>query len=116
MASNCSSSIYFEIILHAYSLIFPPAPGATLCSTEDGSKIFLFGGHDGEEYLRDVYMLDLNRTTWSSMSCQGEVPEPRQGHVAGLLGSGDHYYMMVSGGAAGSCMDVCERRFITVIT
>lgn len=26
-----------------------------------------------------------------------QVPEPRQGHVAGLLGSGDHYYMVVTG-------------------
>lgn len=36
-------------------------------------QVFLFGGHNGEELLNDVHILDLNRSTWSMMSCLGQV-------------------------------------------
>ncbi|KAI8462642.1 MAG: hypothetical protein J3K34DRAFT_499216 [Monoraphidium minutum] len=75
-----------------------PAPrkGATLCATDDGRRLYLFGGHDGEQLLADVHYLDVERMAWSAVAPTRTAPEPREGHTAAILGG---RYMLIAGGS-----------------
>lgn len=33
--------------------------GASLCATDDGRRLYLFGGHDGNGPLNDCYYLEV---------------------------------------------------------
>lgn len=46
-----------------------PAPrrGASLCATEDGRRLYLFGGSDGAHALNDVYFLELEKLAWCAL-------------------------------------------------
>jgi Rab9 effector protein with kelch motifs len=51
-----------------------------------------FGGHyyagdDKYEYLDDTWLLDVDHVTWHKMTCTGQVPSPRYGHSAHIIGS-----------------------------
>lgn len=54
-------------------------------------KMVVFGGHygNGEEfvYLNDTWIIDLDTLTWHEARCGGEVPPPRYGHTAEVIGS-----------------------------
>jgi hypothetical protein len=69
--------------------------GATLCATDDGRRLYLFGGHDGSQLLADVHYLEVERMAWSQIAPSGHGPEPREGHTASVLGK----YMLVTGGS-----------------
>ncbi|GBF88822.1 hypothetical protein Rsub_01723 [Raphidocelis subcapitata] len=69
--------------------------GATLCATDDGRRLYLFGGHDGAGPLSDLHYLDAERLAWSAVAAAGAAaPEAREGHAAAVVGK----YMLVSGG------------------
>lgn len=68
--------------------------GASLCATEDGRRLYLFGGHDGSGPLNDCYYLEVEQLLWSATQPAGTPPEPREGHMAAVLGR----YLFVSGG------------------
>ena len=36
-----------------------PKPRKTHAMASIGNKVFLFGGHDGEEWLKDFHLLDM---------------------------------------------------------
>ncbi len=36
-----------------------PKPRKTHAMSAIGTRVFLFGGHDGEEWLKDFHMLDM---------------------------------------------------------
>lgn len=38
-------------------------------------------------YLNDVHVLDVETSTWHNVRCVGDVPAPRYGHSASLVGS-----------------------------
>ena len=48
----------------------PPSAraGATLCASEDGRRLWLFGGNDGTASLNDLHCLDLEARTWTQVS------------------------------------------------
>mmetsp|Transcript_17491 Transcript_17491/g.44035 ORF Transcript_17491/g.44035 Transcript_17491/m.44035 type:complete len:628 (-) Transcript_17491:2367-4250(-) len=76
-----------------------PAPrrGASLNATEDGRRLYLFGGSDGERALNDVYFLELEKLSWTALPVHvGAPPEPREDHAAAIVSK----YLIVSGGAA----------------
>lgn len=68
--------------------------GASLCATEDGRRLYLFGGHDGNGCLNDCHDLEVEQLVWNSTEPAGTPPEPREGHMAAVLGR----YLLVSGG------------------
>lgn len=68
--------------------------GASLCATDDGRRLYLFGGHDGNGPLNDCYYLEVEQLLWSATEPVGTPPEPREGHMAAVLGR----YLFVSGG------------------
>lgn len=56
------------------------------------NKLVTFGGtfflgDDKFEYLDETWLLDTEKLVWHKMSCSGEIPPPRYGHSAQLLGS-----------------------------
>eukprot|EP00357_Protocruzia_adherens_P036578 CAMPEP_0115034862 /NCGR_PEP_ID=MMETSP0216-20121206/40989_1 /TAXON_ID=223996 /ORGANISM="Protocruzia adherens, Strain Boccale" /LENGTH=261 /DNA_ID=CAMNT_0002413999 /DNA_START=158 /DNA_END=943 /DNA_ORIENTATION=- len=52
-----------------------------------GSRMFVFGGWDGERFFDDLHILDLEMMAWSSPTVSGPGPSARQGHRAVLIGS-----------------------------
>lgn len=74
----------------------PPTPrwGASMCAS-DGRKLWIVGGNDGEKSLMDVYVFELDRQVWTSISTLGHHPEAREGHSAHIVGQ----YLIISGGS-----------------
>ena len=42
--------------------------GATISATEDGRRLYVFGGNDGGKALNDVHFLELEKLTWSMLT------------------------------------------------
>jgi hypothetical protein len=55
-------------------------------------KLVVFGGHffaggDKFEYLNETILFDAEKLIWYPVNCTGEIPGPRYGHTAHVLGS-----------------------------
>ncbi|KAK9267024.1 hypothetical protein L1049_027495 [Liquidambar formosana] len=64
----------------------PPTPRDSHSCTNVGDNLFVFGGTDGRNPLKDLHILDTSSHTWISPSVRGEGPEAREGHSAALIG------------------------------
>ncbi|KAJ7956489.1 BTB-kelch protein [Quillaja saponaria] len=64
----------------------PPTPRESHSCTTVGDNLFVFGGTDGINPLKDLHILDTSSHTWISPSIRGEGPEAQEGHGAALLG------------------------------
>ncbi|KAK9198773.1 hypothetical protein WN944_013959 [Citrus x changshan-huyou] len=64
----------------------PPTPRDSHSCTTVGENLYVFGGTDGMNPLRDLHILDTSSHTWISPSVRGEGPEAREGHSAALVG------------------------------
>lgn len=64
-----------------------------MCATEDGRRLYVFGGFDGSQLLNDVYYCEAERGIWSPVTVGGQAPEPREGHTAAIIGK----YLLVGG-------------------
>lgn len=72
-----------------------PRRGATINATEDGRRLYVFGGNDGTKAQNDIHYLDLEKLTWSPMPVHiGVQPEPREDHVSNITSK----YLIISGG------------------
>lgn len=69
-----------------------------MCATEDGRRLYVFGGFDGSQLLNDVYYCEAERGIWSPVTVGGQAPEPREGHTAAIIGK----YLLVGG----ACDDI----------
>ncbi|KAK9823106.1 hypothetical protein WJX72_000307 [[Myrmecia] bisecta] len=67
---------------------------ATLCATEDGKRLWLYGGSNGQISLADLYYFDTESMMWSQVTLTGPIPEPRESHCACIVSK----FLMVSGG------------------
>lgn len=67
-------------------------------------RVLIFGGGDGEEYLNDVHVLDVDEEKctirWRSVATLGVSPPPRSRHSAVLVGS--QLFVLGGVGAGGS--------------
>lgn len=54
----------------------------------------MFGGSGGDKSFNDLYRFDLEKQKWTKLEPKGNIPNPREGHVA-IIG-GDK--MMIHGG------------------
>eukprot|EP00210_Caulerpa_lentillifera_P002561 g2456.t1 len=77
-----------------------PRSGASISITEDGRKLYLFGGFDGSRSLNDLYTFDIEKQIWNSISTLNACPQGRHSHVSSLIG----HFMMIAGGT-GQCND-----------
>ncbi|KAK4752537.1 hypothetical protein SAY87_021335 [Trapa incisa] len=64
----------------------PPTPRDSHSCTTVGDNLFVFGGTDGRNALKDLHILDTSSHTWISPSIRGEGPEARENHSATLVG------------------------------
>ncbi|XP_062170810.1 acyl-CoA-binding domain-containing protein 6-like isoform X2 [Alnus glutinosa] len=64
----------------------PPTPRDSHSCTTVGDNLFVFGGTDGMNPLKDLHILDTSSRTWISPSLRGDGPEAREGHTAALVG------------------------------
>ena len=56
------------------------------------NKMVFFGGHffEGDNkftYLDETWVLDVEKLKWRKINCNGQIPGPRYGHSAQLIGS-----------------------------
>eukprot|EP00698_Gefionella_okellyi_P022277 TRINITY_DN7364_c0_g2_i1.p1 TRINITY_DN7364_c0_g2~~TRINITY_DN7364_c0_g2_i1.p1 ORF type:complete len:746 (+),score=176.04 TRINITY_DN7364_c0_g2_i1:100-2337(+) len=65
----------------------------------NGTKIYVFGGSNGNETFNDLYVLDTDKWTWEELYVTGLVPDARAYHVASLLSG---RFMLVQGGSNGA--------------
>lgn len=63
-----------------------PTPRDSHSCTTVGDNLFVFGGTDGMNPLKDLHILDTSSHTWISPCVRGEGPEAREGHSAALIG------------------------------
>ena len=54
----------------------PPSArmGASLSGSEDGRRLWLFGGNTGAGSVNDLYCLELETRTWSQVSPLSSLP------------------------------------------
>ncbi|KAK2411441.1 Galactose oxidase/kelch repeat superfamily protein [Trifolium repens] len=64
----------------------PPTPRDSHTCTVVGHKLFVFGGTDGMNPLKDLHILDTSLQTWECPIIRGEGPEAREGHSAAVVG------------------------------
>ncbi|CAI0453754.1 unnamed protein product [Linum tenue] len=64
----------------------PPIPRDSHTCTTVGDNLYVFGGTDGMNPLRDLHILDTSTHTWISPTTRGDGPEAREGHSAALVG------------------------------
>ena len=67
-----------------------------MVASEDGRRLFVFGGFDGKMVLNDLHILETDRMQWSAAVAEvsGKVPAAREGHASGVVGK----YMLVASG------------------
>lgn len=53
----------------------------------DGSKIYIFGGTNGHEYFKDLYIYCTETNTWTRVKTQKQGPSERSGHTAVAYGT-----------------------------
>lgn len=78
-------------------------PSVNILSSVRGNtkgKLILIGGGDGENYLNDVHLLDLDSMDWKSLYTAGNSPSPRSRHTATLVKN--LLYVIGGGGGDGS--------------
>ena len=55
----------------------------------------MFGGSGGVSSFNDLYKFDMRQNKWNKLEPVGDVPAPREGHIAKLVGRDR---MMIHGG------------------
>ncbi|KAG8496677.1 hypothetical protein CXB51_007931 [Gossypium anomalum] len=89
---NCQTNQVhvFDTASQTWSLLAtkgtPPIPRDSHSCTTVGDNLFVFGGTDGMNPLKDLHILDTATCTWICPSVRGEGPEAREGHSAALVG------------------------------
>jgi hypothetical protein len=76
--------------------------GHTMCVLPD-RRLLVFGGHDGENMLNDLHILDTDSLVWTRLhtsTADALVPPPRAGHTASMV----NRTMIVFGGGDGDSL------------
>eukprot|EP01113_Clastostelium_recurvatum_P033836 TRINITY_DN451_c0_g1_i1.p1 TRINITY_DN451_c0_g1~~TRINITY_DN451_c0_g1_i1.p1 ORF type:complete len:311 (-),score=67.69 TRINITY_DN451_c0_g1_i1:79-1011(-) len=66
---------------------FEPSVRRAHSATAVGKKLFVFGGGDGPNYFKDLYIFDTRDHTWTKPVTTGTSPGPRRAHTAELIGN-----------------------------
>lgn len=82
--------------------VYGPSPSPrrdhSIAASEDGRRLWLFGGSDGQNQLGDLQIFEVERQMWvSSPTVSGDPPCARECHASGCIGK----YLMIVGGFDG---------------
>lgn len=55
----------------------------------------MFGGSGGERSFNDLFRFEMEKKKWTKLEPCGEMPNPREGHIAKVIGKDR---MLVHGG------------------
>ena len=73
-----------------------PSPRGAHSASLIGVEVYIFGGYGGTGYGRrdfnDLHSLNLETMSWARHQCKGELPEPRSGHTASVVGNMIYVY------------------------
>ncbi|CAN6477123.1 unnamed protein product [Victoria cruziana] len=89
---NCQTNgvFVFDTVKQAWSKPImkgiPPSPRDSHSCTTVGTDLYVFGGTDGKNPLKDLHVLDTTTNTWIQPTVSGNGPEAREGHSAALVG------------------------------
>lgn len=50
--------------------------------TQIDGNLIIFGGSGGDKSFNDIHKFDLNTGKWNKIEATGEIPNPREGHIA----------------------------------
>jgi hypothetical protein len=62
------------------------------------NRVYIFGGWNGIRPLNDLFIFDLDKMNWISVTAKGEIPDERNNHATSIIG----YKIYVHGGHDGS--------------
>ncbi|KYR02856.1 hypothetical protein DLAC_00326 [Tieghemostelium lacteum] len=62
-----------------------PNPHRAHTATLVDKRLFIFGGGDGPNYFKDLFVLDTETLTWTKPVTTGNGPGPRRAHTANLV-------------------------------
>ncbi|KAL6073674.1 negative regulation of SNARE complex assembly [Balamuthia mandrillaris] len=65
----------------------PSARSNATLTAINTTTLLLFGGFDGTHFLNDLHYYDTVTCSWHRVKARGEVPTPRAGHSATLIGN-----------------------------
>lgn len=77
-----------------FGVVPSPRKGASLVVTENGRKMYIFGGHDGTSTLNDIHVLEVERFSWALVGMLGSAPAGRENASASIIGG----LLVVAGG------------------
>ena len=81
----------------------------TMCAY--GSKLYVFGGTDGEIFFNDVWSYDTETNHWSFETAAGYMPHAREGHAAVVVK--DAMYVIGGRSARGrEILELCAFRIL----
>jgi N-acetylneuraminic acid mutarotase len=92
-----------------------PAKRTSHSAVIHNGKMYVFGGFSGEEYLNDLFELDLETETWTDITplCRGDIPSPRSRFCAAV--HGDSMYVLGGWNKIGYFNDFYAYNFATHI-
>ena len=89
VGANGGMSYHYATPIVASTKLPSGRGGASVVGVE--GKLISFGGTylDGEKfaYLDETWVMDVGKVAWQQVMCSGQVPPPRYGHSAQIVGS-----------------------------
>lgn len=70
-------------------------------NSSNSDKLLVLGGGDGENFLNDVHILDIETMTWKTLYTAGNSPSPRSRHTATLV---NNLLYVIGGGGDNSAV------------
>ena len=71
----------------------PPLPTRVPRTRHQGRQLLVFGGHDGQQHLHDLYLLDTKTFIWTEIELPGGHPLGRTGSAFAMMGPSRAYMM-----------------------
>ncbi|GKT35541.1 hypothetical protein ADUPG1_008684, partial [Aduncisulcus paluster] len=85
--------LFYDVKKNVWRVISPysdtpwPSPRRGHSLFYINGSVILFGGEDGTKCLNDVWKFNIESMSWTELTSEGEIPEPRYSHGSVTLGN-----------------------------